>query len=184
VVDGKFQQAATVLEKAAAVDPRAGYIQNGLGIAYERLDKNREAVQAFHSAARLSPAWALPHLHLGLQYQARGEKNAEHEFKTAVALDPRQPVLREMLAAYYRGRGQYQDAQRELTALVKTDPGYANAYRQLGELYEAKRDYGQAVDALEMYLKLAPNAPDQAAVRGSIAKNRAASLKKPPSLYK
>jgi uncharacterized caspase-like protein/tetratricopeptide (TPR) repeat protein len=182
VVDGKFDQAAAVLEKAAAVDPRAGYIQNGLGIAYERLNRNREAMRAFQSAARLSPAWALPHLHLGLQYQARGDRNAEREFQTAVTLDPRQPMLRETLAAYYRGRGQYDDAERELTALVQAAPGYANAYRELGGLYETKRDYGRAADSLEMYLKLAPNAPDTAAIRSLIAKDRATGSKKPPSL--
>ena len=183
VVDGKFEQAAAALEQAATVDPRAGYIQNGLGIAYERLNKNREAVRAFQSAAKLSPAWALPHLHLGLQYQARGDKNAEQEFVTAVALDPRQPMLRETLAAYYRGRAQYDDAERVLTALVVAAPAYANAHRELGRLYEAKRDYAHAVDALENYLKLAPNAPDSADVRALIARDRAASQRKPPSLY-
>jgi tetratricopeptide (TPR) repeat protein len=94
------------------------YIQNALGIAYERSNKNREAVRAFESAVRLSPAWALPHLHLGLQFQARGENAAEKEFKMAVNLDPQQPFLRETLAAYYRSRGQYMDAERELNTLV------------------------------------------------------------------
>jgi uncharacterized caspase-like protein/tetratricopeptide (TPR) repeat protein len=183
VVDGKFQQAAAVLEEAAAADPRAGYIQNGLGIAYERLNKNREAVRAFQSAARLSPAWALPHLHLGLQYQTRGEKNAGQELETAVALDPRQPLLQETLAAYYRGRARYEDAERVLTTLVAAAPEYANAYRELGRVYEAKRDYGRAAEALERYLKLAPNAPDNAAIRGLIAKDRATG-QKTPSLYK
>ena len=184
VVDGKFQQAASLLERAASVDPQAGYIQNGLGIAYERLNKNREAVRSFQSAVRLSPAWALPHLHLGLQFQARGENTAEKEFKTAVNLDPRQPFLRETLAAYYRGRGQYRDAERELNTLVEATPGYANAYRELGALYEATRQYPQAADALETYLRLAPNAADSATIRGLITKDRAAGAQKAPTLHK
>jgi len=184
VVDGKFQQAAAVLEQAAAVDSRAGYIQNALGISYERLNKNREAVRAFQSAARLSPAWALPHLHLGLQYQERGDKNAEQEFKTAVALDPRQPFLRETLATYYRGRGELSEAERELMALLETNPGYANAYRELARVYESRREYGRAADALENYLNAGANAPDSAAIRTAIAKDRAAAASKPPSLRK
>ena len=170
--------------RAASVDPRAGYIQNALGISYERLNKNREAVRSFQSAARLSPAWALPHLHLGLQYQARGENTAEKEFKTAVNLDPRQPFLRETLAAYYRGRGQYKDAERELNTLVEAAPGYANAYRELGALYEATRQYSRAADALETYLRLAPNSADSGAVRGLIIKDRAAGTAKAPTLIK
>ncbi|HKE22278.1 MAG TPA: caspase family protein [Bryobacteraceae bacterium] len=184
VIDGKFPQAVAALEQAAAVDPRAGYIQNALGISYERLNKNREAVRAFQSAARLCPAWALPHLHLGLQYQQRGEKNAEQEFKTAVALDPRQPLLRETLATYYRGRGQYGEAERELMALLETNPGYGNAYRELAGVYESRREYGRAADALENYLKTAPNAPDNAIIRSMIAKDRSAASSKPPSLKK
>ena len=184
VVDGKFQQAAAVLEQAAAVNSRAGYIQNALGISYERLNKNREAVRAFQSAARLSPAWALPHLHLGLQYQERGDKNAEQEFKTAVALDPRQPFLRETLAIYYRGRGELSEAERELMALLETNPGYANAYRELAGVYESRREYGRAADALEDYLNAGPNAPDSATIRSAIAKDRAAASRKPPSLRK
>ena len=148
------------------------------------MNKNREAVRAFESAARLSPAWALPHLHLGLQYQARGENTAEKEFKMAVNLDPRQPFLRESLAVYYQRRGQYMDAERELDTLVGATPGYANAYRQLGALYEATRQYSKAADAFETYLRLAPNAADRAAVRGLIAKERAAGVTKAPTLVK
>jgi uncharacterized caspase-like protein/tetratricopeptide (TPR) repeat protein len=184
VVDGKFQQAAGLLERASSVDPGAGYIQNALGIAYERLNKNREAVRSFQSAVRLSPAWALPHLHLGLQFQARGENGAEMEFKTAVNLDPRQPFLRETLAAYYRGRGQYKDAERELDTVVEAAPGYAHAYRELGALYEATRQYSRAADALETYLRLAPNAADSGAVRGLITRDRAAGTAKAPTLIR
>jgi uncharacterized caspase-like protein/tetratricopeptide (TPR) repeat protein len=184
VVDGKFQQAASLLERAASVDPRAGYIQNALGITYERLNKNREAVRSFQSAVRLSPAWALPHLHLGLQFQARGENAAEKELKTAVNLDPRQPFLRETLAEYYRSRGQYKDAERELDTLIEVIPGYANAYRELGALYEATRQYSRAADALETYLRLAPNAADSGAIRGLITKDRAAGVAKVPTLSK
>jgi uncharacterized caspase-like protein/tetratricopeptide (TPR) repeat protein len=182
VVDEKFQQAATVLEKAAALDPRAGYIQNGLGIAYERMNKNREAVSAFQAAAKLSPAWALPHLHLGLQYDARGDKSAEQEFKTAVTLDPRQPFLRETLAGYYLGHGQDDAAERELTSLLRNTPNYANAFRELGSLYEGRRDYAHAIESFETYLRLAPNAADTANVRGRIAKDHAAGGRKPPTL--
>jgi len=180
VVDGKYEQAATALGKAAALDPRAAYVQNALGVAYERLNRNRDALRYFQSAASLAPAWALPHLHLGLQYQAQGEKSAEQEFKTAVQLDPRQPFLREALAAYYRTRGRNQDAEQELSALVHVAPGYAPAYRELGQLYEITRDNSRAAEAFENYLRLAPDAPDRAIILDRIAKAR--TEKKPPTL--
>jgi len=180
VVDGKYEQAVAALDKAAALDPRAAYIQNALGVAYERLNRNREAMQFFQSAASLAPAWALPHLHLGLQYQAKGEKSAEKELKTAVQLDPRQPFLREALANYYHGQGRNQDAERELDALTQVAPDYAPAYRELGRLYEATREYARAAGAFENYLRLAPDAPDSAAIRARIVEDR--TEKKPPTL--
>jgi len=179
-VDGKYGQAVAALDKAAALDPRAAYIQNALGVAYERLNRNREAMQFFQSAASLAPAWALPHLHLGLQYQAKGEKSAEKELKTAVQLDPRQPFLREALANYYHGQGRNQDAERELDALTQVAPDYAPAYRELGRLYEATREYARAAGAFENYLRLAPDAPDSAAIRARIVEDR--TEKKPPTL--
>ena len=139
-------------------------------------------MQFFKSAADLAPAWALPHLHLGLQYQAQGGKSAEQEFKTAVQLDPRQPLLRETLAGYYRSRGRYQDAEGELGTLVQVAPGYAPAYRELGQLYEATREYVRAAEAFENYLRLAPDAPDSAAIRIQIAKDR--TEKKAPTLLR
>jgi len=180
VVDGKFEQAVAALDKAAGLDPRAAYIQNALGVACERLNRNREAVQFFHSAASLAPAWALPHLHLGLQYQARGEKSAEKEFKTAVQLDPRQPFLREALANYYHAQGRNQDAERELGEITQMAPAYAPAYRELGKLYEFTREYARAAEAFENYLRLAPDAPDGAAIRGRIVEDR--TEKKAPTL--
>jgi tetratricopeptide (TPR) repeat protein len=140
----------------------------------------RDALRFFQSAASLAPAWALPHLHLGLQYQAQGEKSAEQEFKTAVQLDPRQPLLREALAGYYRTHGRNQDAEQELSKLVQVAPGYAPAYRELGQLYEITRDYARAAEAFENYLRLAPDAPDRAVILDRIAKAR--TEKKPPTL--
>jgi tetratricopeptide (TPR) repeat protein len=180
VVDGKYEQAAEVLGKAAGLDPRAAYIQNALGVAYERLNRNRDAARFFQSAASLAPAWALPHLHLGLQYQAQGEKSAEQEFKTAVQLDPRQPLLRQALAQYYRMTGRNPDAERELTTLVQIAPNYAPAYRELGQLYECTREYARAAEAFENYLRVAPDAPDRAMVLDQIRKARVE--KRPPTL--
>jgi tetratricopeptide (TPR) repeat protein len=182
VVDGKYTQAAATLERAAAADPRAAHVQNALGVAYERLNRNQDALRAFQAAARLAPAWALPHLHLALQYQAQRTPAAEQEFKTAVQLDPRQPLLRVALASFYGAQLRYPDAERELSKVVETSPNYAGAYRELGGVYEATRQYGRAADSLENYLRLAPAAADSADVRGRIAKNRAQAWRKPPTL--
>ena len=182
VVDAKYDQAAAQLEQAAAADPRAAYIQNALGVAYERLNRNQDATRAFQSAVRLAPAWALPHLHLGLQYQTQKGSAAEREFKTAVELDPRQPLLRETLAGFYRASSRYPDALRELDKLREAAPAYPGTYRELGHVYGSTGEYARATEAFETYLRLAPGSPDNAAVRGLLEKNRAMATRKPPTL--
>ena len=43
---------------------------------------------------------------------------------------------------------------------------------------------GPTLVIIEKYLNAGPNAPDSAAIRSAIAKNRAAASSKPPSLRK
>jgi tetratricopeptide (TPR) repeat protein len=82
LVEKKPAEALEKLTKANALDPRAAYVHNALGVAYEAVNKEEKALSAFKAAAALAPAWSLPHLHLAIQYQNRGQLDqAEREFK-------------------------------------------------------------------------------------------------------
>ncbi|MCC6368635.1 MAG: caspase family protein [Bryobacterales bacterium] len=183
IVERNYPQAIEALRQAAALDPKAAYSHNALGLAHEALRKDDEATRDFQTAAKLAPAWPLPHLHLGMQYQRRNKLDAaERELKLAVQLGPRQAYLREALGTHYRVRGRYADAEEEINRLIGLNAGYAPAYRELGLICQASAQHKKAVQAFDAYLKLAPDAGDAVAVRGLLAKSRQLAERKPPTL--
>lgn len=183
IVERNYPRAIEALQRATALDPRAAYSYNALGLAHEALQRDGEAIGSFQAAAKLAPAWPLPHMHLGMQYQRQGKMDAaEKEFKLAVQLNPQQPYLREGLGTHYRIRGRHADAEREISQLIRLNAQYAPAYRELGFICQASAQHQRAVQAFETYLRLAPGAADAADIRGLLAKSRAMAERKPPTL--
>lgn len=183
IVDRNPARAIDMLRRATSLDPKAAYSYNALGLAYEALNQDEEAIRAFQTATQLAPSWTLPHLHLGMQYQRRRKMDAaEREFRLAVELSPQQAFVRESLVVYYRIRGRYPEAEKEVRQIIDRNPAYAPAYRELGLVYQASGRYRSAADALDTYLKMAANAADADSVRGLAARNRQLAERKPPTL--
>jgi len=62
----------------------------------------------------------------------------------------------------------YEEAARLFEKATAKAPKCADAYYNLGTTYEKTTDYHKAINALETYLQLRPNAEDTAAVRKQI----------------
>lgn len=184
--------AIDALKRATLLDPKAGYLYNALGVAYEKERDNDKAHDAFKRAADLSPQWSFPRLHLAIQFQLRGKlERAEEEFQTAVRLDPRDPFTRWWLVRHYRERGKLAEGERVAVDLVSMAPAFASVHAELGLIYEAARHNGRAADAYETFLRLAPTAADArftgydlAKIREAAARTRQQSGKKEPKLKK
>src|SRR5262249_7690904 len=179
---GRGRDAIDVLNQARSINPKAAYCYNALGTAYEANKENDKALDCYKLAAALAPQWALPRLHLAVQYYfARGEKDkAEQEFELAAGLDPRYQYERWMLPAQnYRQEGNYKDAEQSIMDLIRQNPNYASAYIELGLIYEAARQYDKAADAFDNFLRLAPNSPESKSIRERAALNRQMVQKQP-----
>ncbi|MEK6301672.1 MAG: tetratricopeptide repeat protein [Acidobacteriota bacterium] len=184
--------AITALNRAISLDPKAGYLYNALGVAYEKEKDDDKAHDAFKRAAELAPQWSFPRLHLAIQLQNRGKmERAEEEFEAAVRLDPRDAFNRWMLVRQYRERGKLAEAERAAFDLIRMSPAFASVHVELGMIYEAARQYGRAADSYETFLRLAPTAPDArftgydvAKIRDAALRNRQQGGKKEPRLKK
>ena len=65
------------------------------------------------------------------------------------------------------------EAEKELKAAIELGGNQlALAHYYLGGLYWKRREYQQAAEELETYLRLSPNAPDAERVRGTIKELR------------
>jgi len=188
--EGKNQEALASLNKAIALDPRAGHLYNALGVAYEKSNDNDRAIDSFRRAAELAPLWSFPRLHLGIQYYNHQKLDqAESEFQAAVNLNPRDPIDRWWLVRVYREGGRNSEAEKAALELIRLAPDFASVHVELGLTYESAHEYSKAAGELETYLRLAPSSPDAAIIqydrdrlRDSAARDRRLSQNKQPSL--
>lgn len=186
------KDAIDALKRAILLEPRAGYLYNALGVAYEKEKDHDKALDAFKRAAELSPRWSFPRLHLAIQYQISGRVDrAGEEFQAAVRLDPRDPFARWWLVRHYRERASWSEAESAALELIRLAPAFASVHAELGIIHEAGRQYGRAADSFETYLRLAPSATDArftgydiGQIREAAARNRRQGDKKAPKMKK
>jgi tetratricopeptide (TPR) repeat protein len=90
---GRLDEAAAEMTAASLADPRNATLQDDLGSIYARQQRWPEARQHFAAAARLNPALAVAHLHLGLALQAQGDPEGIKELARATHLAPRDNTI-------------------------------------------------------------------------------------------
>lgn len=87
--DGNPAQAAVVLERARAIEPRKGSILEALGRAYYSSGRYREAASRLEEALDVDPANDYAHYCLGLCYlKMRNKVEAGGHFKMAWFMRP------------------------------------------------------------------------------------------------
>ena len=171
---GDTAKAIENLRGAISLYPNFPLALNELGMQYLKLGHANKALEPLKSASKLSPNAFTPKLNLGialLETQQYGE--AEVQLREALKLSSvatGHMYLGITLAHLNKG----DEAEKELKLAVElggSQLGLAHYY--LGGLYWQRRQYRQAIDELETYLRLTPNAPDAERIRGTIKELRA-----------
>jgi Flp pilus assembly protein TadD len=158
IAERRFGEAVTTLQSALKLDPGFACAYNALGVALEKLNRGKESRQAFDTAARLTPEWALPPFQIASQYVAAGDlKKAEPYLEKAVAYNPRSVGNRWNLMHVERLLGRMRDVESQAAELIRLDPAYAPTYLELGQAYEMERNFPKAVEAYDAYVLLTPN---------------------------
>jgi len=125
--------------------------ENLLGQGYDRLDRPKEAVEAYQRAIRLDPAVPSHYFDLGLMsLRRRSYELAELVLETAVRRFPDNRDLALALSATYQLRGQMERAQQSLVELRARRPSDALVYVYLGNSYF---EAGRFADAVEAFTK-------------------------------
>ncbi len=124
--------------------------------------KLQDSVEAFRESIRLDPTAAEPHVDLGeilFFYQSRLDL-AEAEAQEAIRLDGSSVPARMLLARIFMTALRFEKehkpelvdrAARGYEELVRLDPGIAEAWAMLAELYEMKNDKQKQSQALERW---------------------------------
>lgn len=163
-------KAAASLKEAVTLYPNFPLALNELGVQYLKLRQVDKAVEVLREAVKLNPDAFQSRLNLGIALlEARQFNDAEGQLREAVKKNGNSATSRMYLGIALVRLNKFDDAEKEL--LVATEAksnqlSMANYY--LGGLYWRKQDYPRAVEQLEKYLLLSPNAPDAERVRGTI----------------
>ena len=171
---GDSKTAVDHLKAALDLYPEFALALNELGVQYLKLGKPDRAVEALRSALKLEPGAFMPRLNYGIALLENKEfANSEAELRQALKGNDSSAVAHLYLGVCLVKQHRLEDAEKELERAVKSgrdDMSMGHYY--LAGIYWGRREYGRAADALEAYLKLAPQAPDAERTRATIRELR------------
>jgi tetratricopeptide (TPR) repeat protein len=167
---GETSKAADSLKEAVTAYPQFPLALNELGVQYLKLGQTAKAIDVLRSAVKLSPDAFGPKLNLGIALlEMKQYEEAEGQLRGALKLNTSLPTGHMYLGICLARLNDYDDAEKELRLAIQGSGNQlAMAQYYLGGLYWKKNDYPHAVEALEAYLKLTPNAQDADRVRATI----------------
>ena len=146
------------------------YVRRRNKRAAELLDKGVEFYQKGYAenylkaAAQLEQALALDAgfsqaaLYLARSYSALYQhENAEKFFRRAIEIDPDYLEARASFGGMLLDTGNFDEAIRQLNAVVQRDPSHALAYALLAQAFRMKDLYQPSIDAARRAIGLTPN---------------------------
>jgi Flp pilus assembly protein TadD len=146
---GRYSDALTCFEKTLALNPRSVKGENNLGLAYEALNRNDDAVRAYRTAIgwqKDDPAPSeQPLLNLAILLQHRNQlPEAQQLLEQAATIAPKEPRIHENLGQVYLHTDHAADAVKEFADAVRLAPQNPRYHYLLGQAYRRTGDEGQA----------------------------------------
>jgi tetratricopeptide (TPR) repeat protein len=177
---GDSMKAIDNLKAAVSFYPTFPLALNELGVQFLKVNQPHKAIGPLRSAAKLSPDAFLPKLNLGIALlETHQHAEAETQLRAALKQNDSAPTAHLYLGVVLTKFRNYVDAEKELRRAIDLGGNQLGlAHKYLGGIYWGRREYRLAVEELETYLRLTPNAQDAERVRGTIMELRSA-LSKP-----
>jgi Tfp pilus assembly protein PilF len=167
-------KAADSLKQAVTLYPNFPLALNELGVQYLKLQQINKAVDVLREACKLNPDAFPSRLNFGIALlEAKQYPQAEEQLREASKRNNSSATSHMYLGLALLRQNKFEESEKEL--LIATQANVAQlsmANYYLGGLYWRKQDYPHAVEQLEKYLALTPNAPDAERVRATIKEFR------------
>jgi len=172
---GSDAKAVEQLTAAIAIYPEFRVALTNLGIIYMKMKQTDKAIDPLRAALKLAPDDYLTLLTFGTAlFNKRQFPEAEKQFRSALQKNTSSPSAHFYLGLILLQKQDLDGSEKAFKSSVEFGGGeVAVAHKYLGGIYWAKRDYQQAADQLETYLRLTPNAEDAPRLRVTIKEFRA-----------
>ncbi len=140
---------------------------NEMGVQYMRINELEKATEALDAALKIKPDAFEPLLNKGIAlFRLARNGDAESPLRSAIEVKRDSALAHYYLGRCLTGLERFDDAEKELNTSIKLGGGEMNeAHRMLANLFITKGDDSRAVEELELYLKLVPQAPDAGKLR-------------------
>jgi tetratricopeptide (TPR) repeat protein len=146
----RYAEAADEFRKAIAAQPDSIPAHFNLGAALTQTGDLRGAIEQFEETLRLDPNHANAHYNLGiLLAQASQHERAITHLRSAVTIEPSDNNARFLLAQELVTAHRLDEAETELSRVVQSDKENEEALLGLVKLLLVKKQYKQALSALE-----------------------------------
>lgn len=120
VVHGHYAEAIEAYRK---IRPQNAQIYNKIGIAYQRMAKDEEAIENYAQATRLDHKFAAPYNNLGTVYfHENDNKRAQQLYKKSIKLDAATAPFWSNLGAVYMAERRYSDGAEAYEKAYLLDP--------------------------------------------------------------
>jgi tetratricopeptide (TPR) repeat protein len=168
-----YQRALSHYQQAVSIRPEHAIFHNNLGRVYGVLGDLENAQAELTKATELNPELSEAMNNLGIVYYQK--KQYEAAAWLFALSDRRKPDARVAfnLAKAQLQLGQADKAQASLQKALQLQPGYADAYKELGVLLRKQGNNDGALDAFSRLLSLKPNDAEAHCNMGVIYYDRA-----------
>jgi len=158
-IDQRFQAAVVRFRQALKLDSRFIRGWDNLGLAYEALGQQQEALHAYQEANRLNRESASPSswppLNLGsLMLKLDRQNDAESSLRESLRYDAKFAKAHYQLALLLERQSKLEDAVAQLQQAAASDPAYAEPHYALNRIYRKQGQLQSAQVALEVFQRL------------------------------
>ncbi|HXV62451.1 MAG TPA: tetratricopeptide repeat protein [Vicinamibacteria bacterium] len=149
-------------------NPDDAWALNGLGVAYDGLGRNDEALQALRDALRVNPEHEDARFNLATLLAARGGgREATEHFRKLLQKNPSCVECRVRLGNVLRDLGRNDDAVLELRKAIELDDKHAWAHYSLGLAFQIGGRLDEAIEQYREVVRLEPENADAHVSLGS-----------------
>ncbi|MBA2734601.1 MAG: tetratricopeptide repeat protein [Acidobacteria bacterium] len=167
---GDSKKAVEHLSGAVAAYPEFPQALSELGVQYLKLGVADKAAESLQATLKIAPGDLGARLNYGFALLSQKKfDEAETQLREVLKKNDAIPTAHMYLGIALMNQKKLDDAEAELLRANNSKSNeVVTAHRYLGGIYWGKRDYKRAADELELYLKLAPKAPDAERTRAAI----------------
>jgi Tfp pilus assembly protein PilF len=172
--EGDTKKCIENLKAAIASYPQFPLALNELGVLYLKQGQTDKAVETLREAVKVAPEDFLPRLNYGIALlNHRQFSEAETELRTAINKNSSAPTAHMYLGISLAVQRKLDEGQKELElAVASNSSDVFMSHKYLAGIHLERRNYKEAADELEKYLKLVPKAADAAVLQTKIKELR------------